>query len=128
MLLPALLLLGACTAHGGGVGPGGGSPGSGNPGPTGESAVRTAPALHSGDLVGWSGSDLQGRFGPPMLTFAEPPAEVWRYSSARCVALFFLYPPDMGNDGQAVVRYVELLPREAVDSDCLQAIGEQGTV
>ena len=68
-----------------------------------------------------------------MLTFAEPPAEVWRYSSARCVALFFLYPPDAGADagrggGPAVVRYVELLPREAADSDCLQAIGEQGTV
>lgn len=91
-----------------------------------------APALQGGDLVGWTGADLQGRFGPPLLTFAEPPAEVWRYGAARCVALFFLYPATGTADAAAaarptVVRHVEVLPRDGAPhpavTDCLQQLG-----
>lgn len=117
-----LLALGACTAQG--------SRPAGTALSAGPAGRTQAVTVRSADLVGLSGSDLQGRFGPPMLTFAEPPAEVWRYSAAHCVALFFLYPAETGAAGPALVRHVEVLPPEAAGggSACLQQIGDRGTV
>ncbi|MEQ8345910.1 MAG: hypothetical protein RLP08_09200 [Marinovum algicola] len=118
-----LLALAACGAPGAQQPAGTGM----QAGPAGRPQVTT---LRGADLVGLSGSDLQGRFGPPMLTFAEPPAEVWRYSAAHCVALFFLYPAEADTGGPALVRHVEVLPPEAAEggSACLQQIGDRGTV
>lgn len=120
VLAPLVLALGGC-----GVQPGS-EAAAGDSAPQ-KVAATPATALRGDDVLGWTPADLRGRFGPPGLTFTEPPAEVWRYSGAHCVALFFFYPQGEAN----VVRHLEVLPRLGTRppaADCLRELGSSRTV
>lgn len=63
------------------------------------------------DLLGMTGEEVALLLGPPGLLRKEPPAEVWRYSGARCLLHLFLYPEDEGPNFK--VSHYEALTRDA---------------
>ena len=74
-------------------------------------ALPLLPDPKPRNLVGMTRSDVAALLGPPTLLRSEPPAEVWQYTSQRCVLHVFLYREGRTENYRA--RHVELRTREA---------------
>lgn len=59
-------------------------------------------------LIGKAGPDLVTLLGRPGLIHKERDAEIWQYSGASCVMLFYLYD---GDGGARRVTYFEAVPQ-----------------
>jgi len=69
------------------------------------SGINAPPA---DSLIGKAGSDLVLLLGRPGLVHKERDAEIWQYSAASCVMLFYLYD---GSDGARRITYFEAVPQ-----------------
>ncbi len=89
-----------------------------------EPAAPAAPTIQpaglppdTDQLRGYPAADLSRRLGEPDFVREEPPAVIWQYRSADCVADLFLYR----NGDELQVVYAEARDRELIRisrSDC----------
>lgn len=137
LIVPALLILGACESKSTPVAVSGQSPTA----PIGASTApaaepqpappaETAPALAARPpaaapaapttLVGMSREDVTELLGPPMFRRREMPAEIWQYRATSCTLDLFLYKDAKGDTYK--VTHVEARGKNGAKlgpSDCL---------
>jgi hypothetical protein len=78
--------------------------------------------LAAADLAGWTGAEVNRRFGQPRLLRREPPAEIWQFPGSACTLLVYLYPAGNGLS----VQHADAVPRRAgtavSSEDCIESL------